>query len=90
MTVPYLNKQGLSQQKAQATSVFIILPLTILSTILYLKTSIFSLKESLIFLPFGIIGAILGGIFLKKIPAAFLKIIFSVFMIYAGVRMLIK
>ena len=90
MTVPYLNKQGLSQQKAQATSVFIILPLTILSTILYLKTSIFSLKESLIFLPFGIIGAILGGIFLKKIPAAILKIIFSVFMIYAGVRMLIK
>ena len=90
MTVPYLNKQGLSQQKAQATSVFIILPLTILSTILYLKTSIFSLKESLIFLPFGIIGAILGGVFLKKIPAAILKIIFSVFMIYAGVRMLIK
>lgn len=90
LTVPYLNKQGLSQQKAQATSVFIILPLTILSTILYLKTNIFSLKESLIFLPFGIIGAILGGIFLKKIPAAILKIIFSVFMIYAGVRMLIK
>ena len=90
ITVPYLSKQGLSQQKAQATSVFIILPLTAVSTILYLHKNIFTLKEAFIFLPFGIIGAILGGIFLKKIPAVILKIIFSAFMVYAGVRMLIK
>ena len=53
ITVPYLSKQGLSQQKAQATSVFIILPLTAVSTVLYLHKNIFTLKEAIIFLPFG-------------------------------------
>ena len=89
VTVPYLNKRGLPQQKAQATSVFVILPLTILSTLLYMKHNLFTLKEAWLFLPFGVAGAVLGGIFLKRIPANLLKIVFSLFMIYAGVRMLI-
>ncbi|MBQ6380369.1 MAG: sulfite exporter TauE/SafE family protein [Clostridia bacterium] len=90
VTVPYLTTQGLSQQQAQATSTFIILPLTIISTLLYGQQHLFSLREAAVFLPGGIIGAVLGGIFLGKIPAKPLKLIFSAFMLYAGVRLLWK
>lgn len=90
LTVPYLNKQGLSQQKSQATSTAVILPLSIISTILYLQKGLFNLNDALIFLPAGIAGAVLGGVFLKKIPSKILKVIFSAFMFYAGIRMIIK
>ena len=90
VTVPYLTSQGLSQQQAQATSTFLILPLTILSTCLYNYRHFFSIQRALVFLPGGILGAILGGIFLNKIPGKPLKLIFSAFMLYAGVRLLWK
>lgn len=88
VTVPYLNKTGLSQQSSQATSMLIILPLSIISAALYLKSGYFSVKDSLIFLPAGILGAVIGGLTLKKIPSVALKIIFSAFMVYAGIRMI--
>ena len=90
ITVPWLNAQGLQQQKAQATSTFVILPLSALSTILYFKQGIFSFQDAWVFLPGGIIGAVLGGIFLKKIPAKALKLLFCAFMLYAGVRMILR
>ncbi|MBR0415264.1 MAG: sulfite exporter TauE/SafE family protein [Clostridia bacterium] len=90
VTVPYLATQGLSQQQAQATSTFVILPLTVLSTFLYGRHNLFSLQEAWVFLPGGIIGAGLGGIFLNKIPPKPLKLIFSAFMLWAGVRLLWK
>ena len=90
LAVPVLKKQGLSQQQAQASSVFIIFPLTLLSTLLYLKSGYFSPADAFIFLPGGIAGAVAGGILLKKIPSTLLKITFSLFMIYAGVRMILK
>lgn len=90
VSVPYLNKNGLSQQKSQATSLLIILPLSIISTILYLKSGYLNFNDSLIFIIPGIIGAVIGGLTLKKIPNTALKIVFSAFMIYAGVRMIIK
>ncbi|MBE6818330.1 MAG: sulfite exporter TauE/SafE family protein [Ruminococcaceae bacterium] len=90
VTVPYLTTQGLSQQQAQATSTFVILPLTVLSTLLYRHQNLFSFQEAWVFLPGGVLGAVLGGIFLNKIPAKPLKLIFSAFMLYAGVRLLWK
>lgn len=90
LAVPYLCKEGLSQQSAQASSTFIILPFSILSTLLYLKSNAYSLSSAWIFLPAGAFGAVLGGIFLKKIPSRLLKLVFSAFMLYAGIRMLIK
>lgn len=90
VTVPYLTEQGLSQQQAQATSTFVILPLTVISTLLYGYQNLFSFRQAWVFLPGGIFGAVLGGFFLGKIPAKPLKLIFSAFMLYAGVRLLWK
>ena len=90
ITVPYLKSKGLDQQSAQATSTAVILPLSIISTILYLKQGAFNFKDAIIFIPAGIIGAFIGGLTLKKIPAKVLKYIFSAFMIWAGTRMILK
>ena len=90
LCVPYLRSQGLSQQKAQATSIAVILPLSILSALLYARGSLFEMHAAAVFLLPGIAGAVIGGIFLKKIPAKALKLIFSLFMLYCAVRMFFR
>lgn len=88
ITVPYLNSKGLEQNRSQASSTAVILPLCALSSFLYSKNSFMDLKTILIFLIPGVIGAVLGGIFLKRIPAKWLKMVFSFFMIYAAIRLI--
>ncbi len=90
ITVPYLKSKGLEQQSAQATSTAVILPLSIVSTLFYLKQGSFSLSDAFIYIPAGIVGAIIGGLTLKKIPSKMLKYVFSAFMLWAGIRMIIK
>ena len=90
ITVPYLKSKGFNQQSAQATSTAVILPLSVISSILYLRQGAFNFKDAIIFIPAGIIGAVIGGLTLKKIPSKVLKFVFSAFMIWAGIRMIIK
>ena len=90
ITVPYLKNKGLSQQSAQATSTAVILPLSLISTVLYLRRDYFNISDAFIYIPAGIAGAVIGGLTLKKIPSKILKYAFSAFMIWAGIRMIIK
>ena len=88
ITVPYLNSKGLEQRSSQASSTAVILPLCVLSSFLYSTNHKIEFKTLLVYLIPGVIGAVIGGLSLKKIPANFLKIIFSAFMIYAAIRMI--
>ncbi len=88
LAVPTLNKSGLTAQESHATSLLIILPLTTVSAGIYLSKGYVVLNSALPYLPGGIIGAVFGGLLLDKIPNKALKIIFAVFMIYSGIRML--
>ena len=90
IAVPILKHLSLSQKEAHANAVAVILPITILSAILYLINGYVTLKESLIYIPTGIIGSLIGAELLKKISPLWLKRIFSFFMLYAGVRLLFK
>ena len=90
IAVPILKHLSLSQKEAHANAVAVILPITILSAILYLINGYVTLKESLIYIPTGIIGSLIGAALLKKISPLWLKRIFSFFMLYAGVRLLFK
>lgn len=90
IAVPMLKKAGLEQKEAHANAVAIILPISILSAILYLYKGYVLIPDALPFIPTGILGSIVGTYFLKKISPVFLKKIFGGFMIYAGVRLLIK
>lgn len=90
LAVQSLKQNSLTQNKAHATSIAVILPLSIASAIIYLKNNRINLIESSVYIVPGLIGAALGSIILPKINGNLLKKVFSVFIIYAGVRMLLR
>ena len=90
ITVAALKKDGMEQNEAHANAIAVILPLSIISTVFYVINGYAGIRDALIFLPAGIAGAVAGGILLPKIPQKILRKIFAVFIIWAGVRMIIK
>ena len=90
IAVPLLKKLGFSQKEAHENAVAIILPITVLSAILYLAKDYVNFKESLVYLPTGLTGALAGTFIMKKISGNLLKKIFSCVLIYAGARLLLK
>jgi uncharacterized membrane protein YfcA len=88
IVVPAMEKfLGVEEHKAHATAILIILPLTIISMILYTMNGYLDFplvwKVSL----GGIAGGIIGAAILKKLSGKVIKKIFGVFMIIAAVRM---
>lgn len=87
VAVPLLKKNNLSEQKAHATSISIILPLSTLSGFLYMRSGHVNFGDVWPYIPGGFAGAIVGAVMLKKIPSKWLRKVFALFMIYAAVRM---
>ena len=90
LTVATLKKGGMTPTKAHANALAVILPITIISAIYYLYKDHVSLNEAIGFIPGGFLGAIAGGIILPKIPENILKRVFAVFVIWAGIRMILR
>ncbi len=90
ITVPLLKKIGFSQKRAQENAIAVILPITLLSSIVYLLSSYVSITDPLPYIPGGILGAFIGTKFMKKLSGKTLRYIFAAFMLYAGVRLLCK
>lgn len=90
VAVPLLKALGFEQKQAHINAVAIILPISLLSGALYLIKDYVNLSEAVIYMPTGILGAALGTIILKKISPVWLKRVFALFMIYAGIRLLLK
>ncbi len=90
VAVPLLKKLGLDQKSAHANAVAVILPITVLSAVLYLIKGYVDISQSFSFIPTGILGSLLGTVIIKKISPVWLKRIFGGFMVYAGVRLLLR
>lgn len=90
LAVPLLKKYGLSQKAAQQNAIAVILPITALSAIMYLLKDYVNLSESFAYLPTGFLGAIIATFLMKKISNKWLKRIFAFFMLYAGIRLLLR
>ena len=90
LAVPLLKKSGLDQKSAHANAVAVILPITVISAILYLVKGTVSLSDSFTFIPTGLIGSVLATFALKKLSNDWLRRIFGGFMIYAGFRLLMR
>lgn len=87
IAVPALKKSGLEAKEAHANAVAVILPIALLSSVLYIIDGRVRLADALPFLPGGLIGAFLGTLILKKISPVWLTRVFGVFMVYLGIRM---
>ena len=90
LAVQSLKQNNVSQKKAHATSIAVILPLTVASAAIYLLNGRFKISESAIYIFPGIIGSVAGSLILPKINGNLLRKLFSCFIIYAGIRMLFK
>ncbi len=90
LTVPLYKKNGMTQKQAQINAVATILPISIISAFIYIYNGEVKISDAYIYLIPGLIGSILGTFFIKKISNNILTIIFSVFMIWAGLRLILK
>ena len=81
---------GLSEQKARATSLFVILPMVITSGIFYYKNNYIDWKIGILCGIGGMIGGFLGARYLQKIPELYLKLTFAIFLVYVSVKMIMS
>lgn len=90
VTVPYYKKIGFSQKEAQINAVATILPITIISSIIYLFNGNVNFSNASVYVIPGLFGSVVGTFLIKRLSNKFLTFVFGVFMIYAGVRMMLK
>ena len=90
IAVPFLRKMGIEGHRAHASSVAIILPLSLVSFIFYLIDGRLSFDQGIPYILPGIIGAIIGPVLLRKIPSKLLRKIFAILIVYAGIRMVLR
>lgn len=90
IAVPLLTHNSLSQKEAQATAVSVILPLTLITCVMYYYQGNLDFQKALPYLLPGMAGAVIGALILKKLPDKVLRKIFALFMLWAGVRMIMK
>lgn len=87
--IPLLTRWcALEERKAFATSVAIILPLCMLSSVIYLLRGGLELSAALPYLVGGLIGGFAGGKFFRKMNVDWLRRLFALFLLYGGVRAL--
>ena len=89
LCVPFLkNFYNLEDKVAHATTLFIMLPLSIISSMLYWN-KIGGLNFKYLYTIGGVvIGGIVGALLLKKLSNKALNIVFSIVIIFGGIRML--
>ena len=77
------------QKKAHATAILIILPMSILSGLLYVTKQKMQLDVTISVIIGVTIGGVVGALLLSKLSAKWVRIIFSVTMAAAGIKMLL-
>ena len=89
VAVPAMVKfLGMKENKAHASAIFIILPLTLISSFFYIRNGYVDLSLTSKVIAGGVIGGFIGAKLLNICPADILRKIFGFFMILAAVRML--
>ncbi|MDO5557177.1 MAG: sulfite exporter TauE/SafE family protein [Clostridia bacterium] len=74
--------------RARATSLFCILPMVVLSAVLYAKENYMDWKIGIYCAIGGIAGGIIGAKLLKKVPTKYLKISFTILLFYFSIKMI--
>ena len=74
---------------ARATSVVCILPMVVTSGIFYYKNNYIDWKIGMLCAIGGVIGGIVGAKLLNKLPTKYLKMAFTLFLLYAAYKMIV-
>ena len=74
---------------ARATSIVCILPMVVTSGIFYYKNNYIDWKIGMLCAIGGVIGGIVGAKLLNKLPTKYLKMAFTLFLLYAAYKMIV-
>lgn len=83
-----LTVLALPQKNAQATALLVILPLTVVSAVVYLAKGAVQWQPTLWATVGVVVGGIFGALLLSKLKSDVVKIIFSAVLIFGGIKML--
>lgn len=85
--VPLLTKwANMEQKRAFATSVAIILPLSLVSAAIYFFKGAIDLTAAVPYLLGGAVGGAVSGKIFKKVPLGILRKAFGALIIYGGIK----
>lgn len=91
IVVPVLTKFfGFSQKQAQATALFVILPISIASSIIYITHNSINFATSWPVIISIIVGGVGGALLLNKLDNKVVRIIFIALILISGFMMLFK
>jgi hypothetical protein len=90
IAVPMLESDGLETKKAHATSLAVMLPISIVSAFIYSYSGSLDFANAAKYLPGGLLGAAAGSRLMKRISANMLRRLFGAIMIYFGIRMILR
>lgn len=88
LTVPLLELMDVRGRRSHATSLAVILPLSLVSAVLYWRRGWFTPLLAIPYLPGGLAGAAAGGLLLARLNTAWLKAAFSLLLLWAAFRLL--
>ena len=80
----------MDEKKARATTIFTILPMVVTAAVFYYKDRYFDFGLGVKCAVGGIVGSFIGTRLLKKVSNKFLKVVFIMFLVYAGVTMIVR
>ena len=91
LVVPtYQSLLGMEAKKAHATAIATILPLCIVSSIIYLMRGGYDYGQMGLISGGVVIGGVIGSVLLKKLSNAKISLVFYVIMLYAGIKSVIS
>ena len=80
---------GLKDKQAFSSAISIILPLSLVSLVIYAKDGVLDLKTALPYLLGGAGGGVLAGLWFRKISARFLHIALGLLILFGGARLIL-
>ncbi len=89
LCVPALAKLGnLTTKQAHATAVFVMLPISIISSIVYSVSVKVDIMQLFLITIGSLLGGVIGSKFLKNFKSVIIDYIFTFVILFAGIRML--
>lgn len=89
--IPFLeDKFNVEEQKSHATSIAVILPISIVSSFIYIKNVEVDWKNLLLVILGSVGGGYVGAKLLNKVSGGFIHILFGITMIVAAIRMIMS
>ncbi len=79
----------LRQNQAQATALLVVLPMTVLSSILYIINGSLPVVDTIVVCISSVVGGVVGALLLGKVDSRVVKGIFSVLLLAGGMQMIL-